>query len=157
MARAHTVAPSRVLAVTVDSPERAHDLLHRALELQDRGALVVHDAVMARGRAFEHDDDAIDPTPVFLAVPASVVGAVIGTLVLGPFGLLLGGVLGGGAAAIAAKWLRGRFPRAVLDEVSAVAAPGQCVLALLVDAGGEAAFAELARGEGAEPLRLRAA
>jgi uncharacterized membrane protein len=146
-----------VLAVAVDSPERAHDLLHRALELQDMGALVVHDAVMARGRAFEHDDDAIDPTTVSLAVPASVVGAVIGTLVFGPFGLLVGGALVGGAVALAGRWLRGRFSRDALHEVSALAARGRCVLALVVDAGGEVAFAELARQAGAEPLRLHAA
>lgn len=50
----------------------------------------------------ENDPEA-DPIVLAASIPSSLVGAFIGSLVAGPFGLLIGGVLAGGTGALITK------------------------------------------------------
>jgi uncharacterized membrane protein len=146
-----------ILAVVVDSPERAHEILHATLDRPDQGALVVHDAVIVARNATGRDDDAIDPVPVTVAVTSSLLGALIGAVAAGPLGFLVGGALAGGAAATLAKMAEGWFTRDALAEARTLAERGGCVLALLVDQADDKARAELAAIAGSQPVRLHAA
>jgi hypothetical protein len=156
---------TEVIAAVVDTVEHAHGFVHAALDLQATGALVIYDAVIVDRRVVEHDDDAIDPRTLSLAVPASAVGAIVGMLIAGPLGFVLGGASAGAATALASKLRHGRFSRGDLAELSRLArerysaqnAPTGCVVGLLIDREGESAFEELAAREGAKPVRLRAA
>lgn len=148
---------TEVIALVLASPREAHGVLDAALALEDRGLLVVHDAVIVDRRDSEYDDAALDPTPAAVAVPTALVGALIGVLTVGPLGFLLGGALAGSTAAVVAKLAGGRFTRAELDELRALGSPDRCVLGLLVAERANAAVAELAAVAGSEPVRLRAA
>jgi uncharacterized membrane protein len=156
---------AEVIAVVVDTVEHAHGLVHAALQLQETGALVIYDAVIVDSTAVEHDDDAIDPRPTSLAVPASAVGAIVGMLVAGPLGFMLGGAAVGAAVVLASRLKHGRFSRDDIAELSRLASeggtaegpPSGCVVGLLMESDGEPAFALLAEREGARPVRLRAA
>ncbi len=53
-----------------------------------------------------------DFTAVAATIPATLLGAVIGFLLLGPFGFLAGGVLAGGAGAMMAKRVTASLERA---------------------------------------------
>ena len=44
-----------------------------------------------------------DPIVLAASIPSSLVGAFIGTLVAGPFGMLIGGVIAGGTGALVTK------------------------------------------------------
>jgi hypothetical protein len=48
-------------------------------------------------------DEEADPIVLAASIPASLVGAFIGTLVAGPIGLLIGGVVAGSASALITK------------------------------------------------------
>ena len=53
-------------------------------------------------------DEEADPIVLAASIPSCLVGAFIGTLVAGPFGLLIGGVLAGGTGALITKQLEVR-------------------------------------------------
>ena len=92
-----------------------------------------------------------DPTPVAAAVPSSLVGAILGTLVGGPLGFLIGGVLGGSTGAIAAKLIDTGISDRLIAQLRHITAPGQSVLALLVDdIATRAVLDELHRFQGAQ-------
>ncbi len=74
----------------------------------------------------------MDPTPVAAAVPASLVGALVGTLIAGPIGLLVGGALGGGGGALAAKLVGTGIAAHAIDALRKTVVPGQYLVALLV-------------------------
>jgi len=54
------------------------------------------------------DDEEADPIVLAASIPASLVGAFIGTLVAGPIGLLIGGVVAGSASALITKAIETR-------------------------------------------------
>ena len=56
-------------------------------------------------------DEEADPIVLAASIPSTLLGAFIGTLVAGPFGLLIGGVIAGGTGALVTKSmdLRGAF------------------------------------------------
>jgi uncharacterized membrane protein len=127
------VEPS-VLALAFDTQVLAHQALHAALGLQEDHALVVHDAVVidAASGASATIVATMDPLPFAAAVPASLIGAVVGTLLAGPLGLIIGGVVVGGAGALAAKLADIGIPTHVVEELRAGLQPGLCLLALLI-------------------------
>lgn len=142
----------RIVALAFDTPLRAHDALLSAMRLQEHDLLEVHDAVFvtrSEDGAVEITESA-DPTPVAAAVPSSLFGALVGTLLAGPVGLLIGGVLAGGGGALAAKLIDSGIPSRVLGELQELTRPGQTVLALMVsDIAGMAVIEELRRFQGA--------
>lgn len=147
-----TESPRRIVAIAFDSPLRAQEALIAALRLQEQQLLAVHDAVFVK-RSPEGRVEIVDttsPAAVAAAVPSSLFGALVGTLVAGPIGLLVGGVLAGGGGALAAKLVDTGIPHRVVDELRDLTAPGQTVLALLIsDIAGMAVIEELRRFRGA--------
>jgi uncharacterized membrane protein len=154
-----TPAPSggarRIFAIAFDSPLRAQEALLAALRLEERGLLTLHDAVFISRAASGHIEivETSDPSPVAAAVPTSLLGALIGTLLAGPIGLLVGGVLAGGGGALAAKLIDTGISDRVVEELGALTQPGQTSLVLLLsDVVEHAALAELRRFRGARIL-----
>ena len=127
-------APQRILALEFDSPPLARDAVHAAWELHNRHTVAVHDLVLlstedGAARVVE----SLDPTPVAAAVPASLFGALVGSLVAGPLGFLIGGVVAGGTGALVTKLVDTGIPHRLIAQLRRRAKPGQAVLALLVD------------------------
>ena len=141
----------RIVALAFDSPLMAQEAMLAAQRLQEQELLRVHDAVMVSRRDDGRTEvTALDPTPLAAAVPSSLFGALVGTLAAGPFGLVVGGALGGGAGAMIAKLVDTGIPQRVVAELQELAMPGQTVLALLVsDLAGMAVIEELRRFRGA--------
>ena len=50
-------------------------------------------------------DEEADPIVLAVSIPSTLLGAFIGTLVAGPFGMLVGGVIAGGTGALVMKSL----------------------------------------------------
>jgi uncharacterized membrane protein len=147
-----TSEPHRIVALAFDSPLKAQEALLAALRLQERQLITVHDAVFVlRGETGTLEvTQSLDPTTVAAAVPSSLFGALIGTLVAGPLGFLIGGVLAGGTGAMVAKLVDTGIPHRVVVELQELTKPGQTVLALLVsDIAGMAVIEELRRFQGA--------
>jgi uncharacterized membrane protein len=150
--RGRASADRRVIALAFDSALRAQEAVLAALGLQERGRLVLHDAVFVTrpGSARAKVTETTDPTPIAAAVPASLLGAFVGTVLAGPLGLLIGGVLGGGGGVLAAKLIDTGIPDRVIAELRGRTKPGQYVVAFLVsDIAPAAAVEELQRFQGA--------
>jgi uncharacterized membrane protein len=145
-------AERRIVAIAFDSPLRAREALLATLRLEEAGLLVLHDAVFLN-RSTSGDVEIVEtshPEPVAMAVPTSLLGALVGTLLAGPIGLIVGGVLGGGGGALAARLVDTGIPARLVEELGALTQPGQTSLALLVsDVAGPAAIDELRRFQGA--------
>lgn len=142
----------RIVAIAFDSPLRAQEALLAAMRLEERGLLALHDAVFLSRSAAGHVEivETSDPQPVAMAVPSSLLGALVGTLLAGPIGLLVGGVLGGGGGALAARLIDTGIPDRFVDELGTLTQPGQTSLALLVsDVAGPPVIDELRRFQGA--------
>jgi len=140
------------VALAFESSLKAQEAMLAALRLQDQDLITIHDAVFVtrseEGRI--QVTETTDPTPVAAAVPSSLFGALVGTLVAGPLGFLIGGVLAGGGGAIVAKLVDIGIPDRVIGELQELTRPGQTVLALLVsDIAGMAVIEELRRFRGA--------
>ena len=153
-----TAAQAKVVALTFGSPELAHEALQPALKLADDGMLVVHDAVFVE----RHPDGTVEvassahTAPVAAAVPSSLFGMLIGTLVAGPLGLLIGGVLAGGSGALVAKLIEHGIPHKVVAELQDLTKPGQTLLALMVsDLAGMAVIEQLRQFRGARVIYAR--
>jgi uncharacterized membrane protein len=139
-----------ILAIVLDKPTRANEVLLALAHLQGEGKVRMHDAVIvskdASGRA--RVDETIDITPAKGAVAGTWFGLFGSLLVAGPAALA---VIVGGAAAGA---LYGRLVDRGLDDdwVNGMAEwidPGTSALLLLVDAGFDrAVIDELRRFEG---------
>lgn len=142
----------RVVALAIDAVPRAHEALLAALRLEERRLLTLHDAVIVTRSASGELEitETSDPAPVAAAVPTTLVGALIGTLLAGPIGLLIGGVLGGGSGAIAARLADDGLPARFVRELAEETPPGQTSLVLLVgDVAGSAVLDQLRRFQGA--------
>jgi len=143
---------NRIIALSFESPLLAQQALLAALDLQEHGKLALHDAVFVT--RCEHGPaeviSSMDPTPVAAAVPSSLFGALVGTLVAGPLGFLVGGVLAGSTGALLAKLVDTGIPHAVVTHLRELTEPGRSVLALLIsDFSGSAVIGELHRFQGA--------
>lgn len=148
-------AVPRVIAIAFENHPRAVEALDTALELAERELLTLHDAVFVE----RHLDGTVEVTPsahaapVAAAVPSSLFGALVGTLIAGPLGLLVGGVLAGGGGALAAKLIETGISHRVVAELQDLTRPGQTVLALMVsDLAGMAVVEELRRFQGARVI-----
>jgi uncharacterized membrane protein len=142
-----------IVALAFDSPLSAQEALLAALRLQEQHKLALHDAVFVSRPSLAPAEvtETTDPTPVAAAVPSSLFGALVGTLLAGPIGLIVGGVLAGGTGALAAKLIDTGIPDDVIQHLRMNTKPGQSVLALLVsDVAGAAALEELHRFAGAK-------
>lgn len=139
-----TAAPQRIVALAFESPLLAQQALLAALRLQEKGELDLHDAVFVSRseNAPAEVIETMDPTPVAAAVPSSLFGALVGTLVAGPLGFLIGGVLAGGTGALVAKLIDTGIPDAVIQQLRELTKPDQTVLALLVSNWGVAAVVD---------------
>ena len=145
----------RVVALAFGTHARAVEALQTALELADRDLMTLHDAVFVE----RHLDGSVEVTPsahaapAAAAVPSSLFGALVGTLVAGPLGLLVGGVLAGGGGALAAKLIETGISHRVVGELQDLTRPGQTVLALLLsDLAGMAMIEELRRFQNARVI-----
>lgn len=142
----------RIVALAFDTPDKARDALLAAARLQEQGQLVLHDAVFVSCSDDSPDEviETRDPTPIAAAVPSSLFGALVGTLVAGPLGFLIGGVLAGGTGALVAKLVDTGIPDQAIRELRDLAKPHQTILALLVsDWSAGAVVEELHRFQGA--------
>ncbi|MDQ3366419.1 MAG: DUF1269 domain-containing protein [Myxococcota bacterium] len=145
-------ASRQIVALAFDTPARAHEAMQAATRLQEQELLSIHDAVYVT----RHDEGpaevttSLDAGPVAAAVPSSLFGALVGTLVAGPVGFLIGGVLAGGCGSIVARLVESGIPQRIIGELEALTRPNQTVLALLIsDIAGGAVIEELRRFRGA--------
>lgn len=141
----------RVVALAFATKELAHEALRSATRLADDELLTLHDAVLVTREATGpvHVETTGVPA-VAAAVPSTLFGALIGTLVAGPLGFLIGGALAGGGGAMIGKLVESGIPHHVISELQHLTQPGQTVLALLVsDLAGMAVIEELRKFRGA--------
>jgi uncharacterized membrane protein len=127
-------ATQGILALAFDSPLRAQEALLAVLGLEEEGLLVLHEAVFVTRHAHgpAHVTGSTDPTAAAAAVPSSLFGALVGTLVAGPLGFLIGGVVAGGTGALVSRLVATGIPHHVIAELRELTRPGQSVLAMLV-------------------------
>lgn len=126
-------ATPRIIALSFDSPPLAQQALHAAWRLHEQHRLAVHDAVVVsaeRGPATVVES--LDPAPVAAAVPSSLVGALVGSIVAGPLGFLIGGLVAGAAGVLVTKLVDTGIPHRLVAWLRHSTKPGQAVVALLV-------------------------
>src|SRR5688500_8055496 len=107
-----TTQTRRIVALAYDSFSAAEDALGTAMRFQDDDLIDIEDAVFV-SRAEDGRvtiTERADPTPLAAAVPSSLFGALIGSLVAGPLGFLIGGVLAGGGGALVARLVENGIP-----------------------------------------------
>ncbi len=143
-----------IIAIGLDKPTRAEQVLLSLAHLQSEGRLQMHDAVIVakdtEGKA--RIVETIDTTPAKGAMAGSWWGMLAGLLVGGP--LFLPMAIGGAAAgALYGKLVDRGLDDAWVKQMADWAAPDSSVLLLLVDEGFDAAVIdELARFEGTGEL-----
>jgi uncharacterized membrane protein len=122
-----------LLALAFDSPPAAHDALVQARRLHDEQH-TVHDVVVVRADGGEGKVvESMDPSPVAAAVPSTLLGAIVGSIVAGPLGFLIGSVVAGTTGALVVKLVDTGIPHRVIAQLCKRTKPGQSVVALLVD------------------------
>lgn len=142
----------RIIALAFASSLRAQEALLAIRGLEERAKLQIHDALLlARsGDGRTQILGTSDPIPVAAAVPGALFGALVGSIVAGPPGFLLGGLLAGAGSALAGKLLDAGIPAAVVEQLRELTAPDHTVMAVLVsDVQEEAVIDELRRFAGA--------
>ena len=142
--------PQEILAIVMDKPTRAEQLLLSLAHLQGEGKIQMHDAVIvakdAEGRS--RVVETIDVTPAKGAMAGSWWGLLGGLLVGGP--LAIAGVLGGAAAGalygkLVDRGLEDDWVKSMADWID----PDSSALLLLVESGFDAEVVEeLGRFEG---------
>jgi uncharacterized membrane protein len=126
--------PQEILAIVLDKPTRAEQVLLALAHLQGEGKLQMHDAVIvakdAEGRS--RTVETIDVTPAKGALAGSWWGLLGGLLVGGP--VALAGILGGAAAGalygkLVDRGLKDDWVRSMADWID----PDSSALLLLVE------------------------
>jgi uncharacterized membrane protein len=139
-----------ILAITLDKPSRASELLLALANLATEGKLKMHDAVIVakddggRTRIIE----TVDVTPAKGALSGTWWGMLAGLLIGGP--VFLGAAVGGAAAgALYGKLVDKGLPDQWVKDMAAWIDPGTSALLLLVDSGLDpSVLEELKRFEG---------
>lgn len=139
-----------ILAIVLDKPSRASELLLSLANLGREGKLKIHDAVIV---AKDDDDrtrivETVDVTPVRGALSGTWWGMLGGLLIGGP--VFLGAAIGGAAAgALYGKLVDKGLEDQWVKDMAAWIDPGTSALLLLVDTGLDpAVIEELKRYEG---------
>lgn len=139
-----------ILAIVLDKPNRASELLLAMANLAGEGKLAMHDAVIV-----SKDDEGrmkvvetVDVTPAKGALSGTWWGMLAGLLIGGP--VFLGAALGGAAAgALYGKLVDKGLEDRWVKDMAAWIDPGTSALLLLVDSGlDQAVIDELSRFEG---------
>ena len=139
-----------ILAIVLDKPTRANEVLLALAHLQGEGKVRMHDAVVvakdAEGRT--QVVETVDVTPAKGALAGSWFGLLGSLLIAGPAGLAV--ILGGAAAgALYGKLVDRGLEDDWVKEMAAWIDPGTSALLLLIDAGFDPALIEeLKRYEG---------
>jgi uncharacterized membrane protein len=139
-----------ILAIVLDKPSRASELLLALANLRTEGKISLHDAVIVtkdeHGRT--HVVETVDVTPLRGALSGTWWGMLGGLLIGGP--VFLGAAIGGAAAgALYGKLVDRGLEDQWVKEMAAWIDPGTSALLLLVDAGLDpAVLEELKRFEG---------
>jgi uncharacterized membrane protein len=139
-----------ILAVVLDKPTRASELLLALANISGEGKLRMHDAVIVakddegRSRIVE----TVDVTPARGALAGSWWGMLAGLIIGGP--LFFGAAIGGAAAgALYAKLVDHGLEDQWVKDMAEWIAPGTSALLLLVDEGFDpAVIEEMKRFEG---------
>jgi uncharacterized membrane protein len=122
-----------ILALAFDSPPAAHDALVQARRLHDEQH-TVHDVVVVSGKdGHGKVIESMDPSPVAAAVPSTLFGALVGSIVAGPLGFLIGSVVAGATGALVVKLVDTGIPHRLVAQLCKRTKSGQSVVALLVD------------------------
>ncbi len=143
--------PQDILAIVLDKPKRAEQVLLSLLHLQQEGKIRMHDAVIvAKDDEGKHRIvETVDVTPAKGALAGGWWGALAAILVGGPVGLA--GIVGGAAAGalygkLVDRGLEDDWVRGMAEWID----PGTSALLLLVDEGFDRdVLEELGRFEGA--------
>ena len=142
--------PQEILAIVLDKPSRAEEVLLSLLHLQQEGKVTMHDAVIVAKDPEGHARivETVDVTPAKGALAGSWWGMLAGLLVGGP-AFVVGAVGGAAAGALYGKLvdrgLEDDWVKGMADWLD----PGTSALLLLVEDGvGPEVMAELERFEG---------
>jgi uncharacterized membrane protein len=139
-----------IIGMSFDKVSRADEVLLALVHLQQEGEISISDAVVAIKDADGkvRVQQTVDPTPGVSAIRGSFWGMLVG-LLFPPAGLLVGGALGAGGAALMAKLVDLGLDDGWVKEVGNWLDPGTSALLLLVSADVRPAVVdELRRYEG---------
>jgi uncharacterized membrane protein len=151
-----TAPPTFVLALAFDSPLKSREAFISFQRLQGDGTITLHDAVFIDKDADGNVNvvETIDPQPAQSAMSGGIWGALFGTLIAGPVGMLVGAAATAGLGALAAKLVDLGIPDATVQELQDATPAGASMLALLVSKVNEDGLAkELVRFSGAKIVR----
>jgi|LNFM01.1.fsa_nt_gb uncharacterized membrane protein len=144
--------PRKLLVLGFDSPLLAQEAFLAMTRLAQSGQILVQDAVFIHKR----DDgkvkvsETIDISPGDAALSSSLWGALLGTIVGGPIGLLAVGAVSAGIGALVARFTDIGVPDGTVKSIGEALAPAKTALALLLSHIDEDALAtELKRFAGA--------
>jgi uncharacterized membrane protein len=143
-------AGHEILAIVLDKPSRASELLLAMANLAGEGKLAMHDAVIIAKDGEGHTKivETVDVTPARGALSGTWWGMLAGLLIGGP--VFLGAAIGGAAAgALYGKLVDRGLEDQWVKDMAAWIDPGTSALLLLVDSGLDpAVIEELGRFEG---------
>lgn len=146
----HELDGHQILAIVLDKPSRASELLLAMANLAGEGKLSMHDAVIVTKDDKGHAKvvETIDVTPAKGALAGTWWGMLAGLLLGGP--VFLGAAVGGAAAgALYGKLVDRGLEDQWVKDMSEWISPGTSALLLLVDSGLDPAVIEgLHRFEG---------
>jgi uncharacterized membrane protein len=151
-----TPDPRSLLVLAFDSALKSSEAFLAFQRLQEQGVVVVHDAVF-----IEKDEagktrvtETVDAKPGDSAMQGGFWGALLGTIIAGPVGLVVGAAASAGLGALSAKLIDVGIPDATVDELEQAITPGTSALALLLgDLREDALERELSRFAGATLVR----
>lgn len=126
----------QILAIVLDKPTRANEVLLTLANLQGEGRLKMHDAVVVAkdGEGRTQIVETVDVTPAKGALAGSWFGLLGSLLIAGPAGLAV--ILGGAAAgALYGKLVDRGLEDDWVKEMAAWIDPGTSALLLLVEPG----------------------